>query len=140
MDFRKRRIEIRRKIWKLFSKGLSIEEVADKLNMKNSTGELITTGVESEKEIWIRKGKPDDYVPSTSTIYRAIVNAPKGKFVHHIDLDRNNNKRDNLIVYSKKEHLDCHKQQRAFFAELMKNKVIIFDRKNQLYDLKKKTK
>jgi hypothetical protein len=59
---------------------------------------------------------------------------PKGYVVHHIDGDKRNNSKENLIMLSVQEHNNAHAKSELLIFELVKKGVIGFNRMTKLYE------
>lgn len=57
--------------------------------------------------------------------------------IHHIDGNRLNNSRNNLYLTTNKEHKIAHKSLELIAFYLVKKGIIVFNRKNGIYELKK---
>ena len=57
----------------------------------------------------------------------------KGEVVHHINLDKLDNSKENLIITSNSRHLTMHRQLESLAGEFVKNGLIVF--KNGKYCL-----
>jgi len=69
----------------------------------------------------------------------------KGESIHHIDVDKQNNNVDNLIIYTdEQDHKNMHKSLEKIGIDLLKLGFVIFDKKVRQYkinfDLSKLTK
>lgn len=54
--------------------------------------------------------------------------------VHHIDLNKVNNKTENLLLCkNEKEHVDVHRNLKKLIKNLIEKKIIIFDREKNIY-------
>jgi DNA-binding transcriptional regulator LsrR (DeoR family) len=57
----------------------------------------------------------------------------KDEFVHHVDLDKQNNSENNLIVLNASEHMTHHRQLNQVVSELIKDGIIYYDRTTKTY-------
>jgi hypothetical protein len=55
------------------------------------------------------------------------------EIVHHIDMDKSNNNIENLFILSRSEHRKAHTTFENLVPELVKRKVIYFDKKTKSY-------
>lgn len=60
---------------------------------------------------------------------------PKGYVVHHIDGDKDNNKKENLVMMTVQEHNNAHAKSESIIFHLVKSGLIIFNRITKLYEL-----
>ena len=60
----------------------------------------------------------------------------KGEIVHHIDGDRTNNNIDNLVLMTVAEHNKCHATSEEIIFEMVKQNLVIFDRRTNSYKLR----
>lgn len=61
---------------------------------------------------------------------------PKGHVVHHIDGDKENNKRSNLIMLTIEEHNNAHAKSESLIFELVRKEIVIFNKTTKLYEFK----
>jgi len=61
----------------------------------------------------------------------------KKEHVHHVDLDKGNNDRKNLLLCLKKRHAEIHNQLDSIVSELIKEGVIVFNLETKRYERKK---
>ncbi len=131
--------ELNKELAPLFEKGLSNTEIARKLKMYNEKYKYNVPWVKYKRERYSNgafRKKPKGYYCSSH--YRKKVKANKGEIVHHIDLNRRNNKMENLVVCKNKiEHILLHTRQKRIFAQLMKNQMVCFDKSKKEYFIKR---
>lgn len=59
---------------------------------------------------------------------------PTGHVVHHIDGNKRNNDKKNLILLTVEEHNNAHAKSEQLIFQLVKNGTIIFNRHTKLYE------
>ncbi|AUR87199.1 HNH endonuclease [Vibrio phage 1.097.O._10N.286.49.B3] len=79
----------------------------------------------------------DKYVPAHRIQFPDI---PEDHVVHHVDGDKLNNTKDNLIPMSKSEHRTCHAQLEEVAYSLIQAGLVNFDRNTQTYSLSSSVK
>lgn len=64
-------------------------------------------------------------------------NHPDNEVVHHINMDKNDNRPENLLIISRKEHTEVHKSATSLLFSIAKD-VLEFDKDRMKYILKNK--
>ena len=59
---------------------------------------------------------------------------PVGYVVHHIDGDKRNNNKENLVLLSIQEHNNAHAKSELLIFELVKKNIVVFNRITKLYE------
>jgi len=119
-------------------------KIKNKFEDRNGT---VVIGKDGYPEIYIGKDYPyrvggyrcirEHIFVMETFLQRGLV---KGEIVHHIDGNKKNNALDNLFLTNVEEHNKLHAESENIIFDLVKKKLVVFNRKTARYEMSDKLK